>query len=955
MLTPPTPKNEHERQRALNESCLLDSGAEPRFDRITRLARQAFSIPIVLVSLIDRDRQWFKSRQGLDAEETSRNISFCGHTILTRKPFIVENALEDSRFADNPLVTGAPNIRFYAGAAIYTSSGYPIGTLCLIDTKPRSFSDDQTAILLDYAAMVEELVQADEFRRRAASGLEAELLASQDEMASLIENLPGVTFRCLADEHWSMLYIGGKVSEITGYTPEDLIDNKHITYASLIHPDDTSRVYETVTQAMTDNFEWRLEYRIQHRDGVWRWVEEHGKCVNSNTGLPQVLEGFIVDITREHNTASQLSQHQDALVLLNEVAFTKQESLDTKIDYALSVAREYMQSDMAILSQIDGEVYIARWVNSKAGTVVEAGQRFSLDQTWCQLLVSKERIKDKELYIANTEDPLHSELFSHPCYQANPLGSYAGIVIEVEGKPFGTLNFSSSQARAEAFTESEQLFVRLLAHWLADTLTQSLVNERLTKLMAQLPGVTYQFRRYLNGHMTFPFSSPQIQSLYGLTPKQAAEDASPALQCIHPDDMGFVAESIEHSANTLEYWQATYRVRQANKGYRWIIGQAKPERLADGSTLWHGYLQDIHQQEESRLALEQNEARLRGLFEFSPIGIALNDFETGKFIDLNDALLAPTGYTRDEFTSLSYWDVTPKEYAPEEEKALASMIARGRYGPFEKEYIRKDGSRYPVRLQGMVSQEKDGRKVIWSLIEDISERRKLEKMKDQFIATVSHELRTPLTSISGSLLLLIGGAAGSLPDKAKTLLSTADRNAQRLTALINDLLDMEKLVAGKMPMHLTSQPLAPLIGEAVDSMNSYALQHQVGVRYSKPLPTCQVNVDGQRLIQALTNLLSNAIKFSPKTEFVELKVQLKEAQVEIAVRDKGPGVDPLFRHQLFKRFSQADSSDTRKLPGSGLGLAITREICQQLDGKVGYRDAKDGGGEFFILLPREAS
>ncbi|WP_217540466.1 ATP-binding protein [Vibrio metschnikovii] len=640
MQVPHLPEEESERQKTLDKTGLLNSGSEARFDRITRLAQQIFSVPIALISLVDRDRQWFKSRQGLDAQQTPREISFCGHAILNSEIFVIENALVDQRFCDNPLVMGAPDIRFYAGAPLHSTKGYRIGTLCLIDSQPRSFSSKQRSMLKDLAATVEALIQAEE-----------------------------------------------------------------------------------------------------------------------------------------------------------------------------------------------------------------------------------------------------------------------------------------------------------------------LSNERLGKLTAQLPGVVYQFQRFASGKITFPFSSPQILDLYGITPEQAAQDASPAFERIHPDDLQAISDSIEHSANTLEYWQATYRVRYQGQDYRWFAGQAKPERLSDGSVLWHGYLHDIHEQEQARQTTERNEARLRSLFDFSPIGIALNDFETGQFLDLNNALIAPTDYTREEFIALSYWDITPQEYQSLEEQALANLNTTGRYGPFEKEYIRKDGSRYPVRLQGMLSKEQDGRTVIWSLIEDITERRKLDKMKDQFISTVSHELRTPLTSIKGSLNLLAGGAVGSISDKAQALLVTAERNAQRLTTLINDLLDMEKLVAGKMPMTFLKQPLGPLLDETIDSLSSYAQQHNVVLQCSGSWPAVQVNVDGQRLIQALSNLLSNAIKFSPQGEAITIKVQLQDTNIHILVRDRGQGVAPEFEDRLFQRFSQADSSDTRKLPGTGLGLAITQEICQQLGGSVMYRQPNGRGAEFIIQLP----
>ena len=156
MIHPPVPANERERLQTLRDLDLLDTPAEERFDRITRIARQLFSVPIALVSLVDENRQWFKSRQGLDATETPRDISFCGHAIINKEPLIVNDALEDPRFADNPLVCGAPDIRFYAGCPIAAPNGLRIGTLCLIDQEPRSFDAEQVARLRELAMMVED-------------------------------------------------------------------------------------------------------------------------------------------------------------------------------------------------------------------------------------------------------------------------------------------------------------------------------------------------------------------------------------------------------------------------------------------------------------------------------------------------------------------------------------------------------------------------------------------------------------------------------------------------------------------------------------------------------------------------------------------------------------------------------------------------------------------------------
>ncbi len=156
MRAPPIPDDEAERLEALRRLKVLDTPAEERFDRLTRLAKALFDVPIALVSLVDGERQWFKSRQGLAACETPRDVSFCGHAILGPEILHVANALEDSRFAANPLVTGVPNIRFYAGAPLATADGHRVGTLCIIDDRERELTPDELTRLRDLADCVEE-------------------------------------------------------------------------------------------------------------------------------------------------------------------------------------------------------------------------------------------------------------------------------------------------------------------------------------------------------------------------------------------------------------------------------------------------------------------------------------------------------------------------------------------------------------------------------------------------------------------------------------------------------------------------------------------------------------------------------------------------------------------------------------------------------------------------------
>lgn len=160
MITPDTPQNEELRVRTLKSLNILDTLPEERFDRLTRMSKRLFGVPIALVSLVDENRQWFKSSMGLDVSETPRDISFCGHTILGKDVMVIPDAASDIRFADNPLVVNFPAIRFYAGCPLKSANGCTLGTLCIIDKVPRAFNEEDIEILKDLASMVEDELEA---------------------------------------------------------------------------------------------------------------------------------------------------------------------------------------------------------------------------------------------------------------------------------------------------------------------------------------------------------------------------------------------------------------------------------------------------------------------------------------------------------------------------------------------------------------------------------------------------------------------------------------------------------------------------------------------------------------------------------------------------------------------------------------------------------------------------
>ena len=348
--------------------------------------------------------------------------------------------------------------------------------------------------------------------------------------------------------------------------------------------------------------------------------------------------------------------------------------------------------------------------------------------------------------------------------------------------------------------------------------------------------------------------------------------------------------------------------------------------------------------------LRESEEKLRGLYELSPLGIALTDMK-GRYLEFNQAFQRICGYSAQELKMLDYWALTPRDYEAREAEQLEILKQKGRYGPYEKEYFRKDGSRIPLQLNGMLVTGPDGEQYIWSIVEDITDRKRNDRMKNEFVSTVSHELRTPLTAIAGALGLINGGALGDIPNGAKPLLEIAHKNTQRLTELVNELLDMEQILAGKMNPELQEHALMPILQQALDANQGYGVSLGVRFELTHRADEVVVRVDKQRMMQVLDNLLSNAAKFSSGGGVVEVAVHKLGDRVRLDVHDHGPGIPEDFRQHVFQKFAQADSSDTRQKGGTGLGLAISKELMERMHGQLSFESTIGVGTTFTVELP----
>jgi signal transduction histidine kinase/DNA-binding response OmpR family regulator len=273
---------------------------------------------------------------------------------------------------------------------------------------------------------------------------------------------------------------------------------------------------------------------------------------------------------------------------------------------------------------------------------------------------------------------------------------------------------------------------------------------------------------------------------------------------------------------------------------------------------------------------------------------------------------------------------------------------------YEQEWtvISKDGKRVPISITISVLRNNEGGiHGYLGIGQDITERKEVDKVKNEFISTVSHELRTPLTSIRGALGLIAGGAAGALPEKAAELAAIAYKNSERLVLIINDILDIEKIESGLLSIHAIPVNVAEKLRNSISANQGYGDKYKVSFVIKQVPQDALILADPDRFMQIMANLLSNAAKFSPPGSEVWVGAEFQEGSVCFSVRDSGPGIPEEFRSRIFQKFAQVDNSNTGHCEGTGLGLSIAKKLVEAMGGAIRYETEMGKGTTFFFNLP----
>ena len=423
------------------------------------------------------------------------------------------------------------------------------------------------------------------------------------------------------------------------------------------------------------------------------------------------------------------------------------------------------------------------------------------------------------------------------------------------------------------------------------------------------------------------------------------------LEHIHPEDRLLVRKTLRAAHRKGKSWELNYRLLLPDGTIKYIESRGEPTVDSQGKVLRVlEIIMDVSDRVLAEISLQRSKEQLELITDALPVLIAyINERQCYRYN--NRTYETWFGKSRSSLIGLPMKELMGEgnyqKMLPYIEMALA-----GKEVTYQTQLLAANGSLYWIDATYIPDFTDNGEvKGFFSMVEDITERKAVEQIKNEFISIASHEMRTPLTSIHGVLKLLCAERLGELSEKGKVMADMALRNSDRLVRLVSDILDLERMESGKDEITKTNCNSVKLIHQAVDTVFSMAQLQQITLETDAK--SIEFLGDRDRLTQALINLLSNAIKFSPANSKVKVSAQLQNDNVLFSVTDRGRGIPTDQLEKIFERFQQVDASDSRKKGGTGLGLAICRYIIEQHKGKIWVDSTYGKSSTFFFTIPRQ--
>lgn len=481
----------------------------------------------------------------------------------------------------------------------------------------------------------------------------------------------------------------------------------------------------------------------------------------------------------------------------------------------------------------------------------------------------------------------------------------------------------------------------------ADEVKQEALS-RLQKIASLVPGIVFQFRLRPDGSSCVPYASEAIRDIYRLSPEEVREDASKVFSVVHPDDLDAHLASIQSSARDLTPWKQEYRLKFGDEPTLWLFGSAIPQREADGSTLWHGFITDITER--------------RTIEEITPDIFYTIDLQ-GNLQRWNRSLEKLCGIAPDQMKGRPCLDFVCEEDRPivaeDIQKVLTDGSALNTY-----RFISADGALIPFHCNGTLIVnalgEPSGFAGFGRDISKLLEKERLlraakeqaesaTKLKDKFVMLVSHDLRSPIAMIPSALNILREQLADKLDETQARLLKMSVSNCERLIEMIDQLLDISRLQTGKIQLARRFIDARLLAGQVVDSL--LALAERKGVTLiNETKERTRIHADYNLICEVISNLVTNAIKFTRAGDTITI-FSPADNPGAIAVKDTGVGIPPRLIPDLFRNDVKTTTNGTAGERGTGLGLPFCKDIMDAHGGDITVESEKGKGSVFYVTLP----